>query len=121
MDAPSTVTFLLSRMMILAVQEKKLQFTIPHFPMTSEKGNTRKGFVEPAKFRALTLCRNICVPICCSIMPVPISKELRAMLKKLFWRNGPVFDTCNFRKAVVGQPIRNRRCAQRSKTFPNFA
>ncbi len=93
---------LLRRMMILAVQEKKLQFTILHSPMTSEKGNTRKGFVDlPSSANSLTLCRNICVPICCSIMPVPIFKELRAMLKKLFRGNGPVFDTCNFRKTFV--------------------
>jgi integrase len=40
-------------MMVLTVRKRKLQFTIPHFGMTSEAGNTRKGFLEPAKFAEL--------------------------------------------------------------------
>jgi integrase len=44
---------LLRRMIVLTVQERKLQFTMPHFPMTSEAGNARQGFVEPAKFDEL--------------------------------------------------------------------
>jgi integrase len=44
---------LLRQMMVLTVREKKLQFTMPHFPMVSEEGNARKGFVEPSKFREL--------------------------------------------------------------------
>ncbi len=130
---------LLRRMMTLTVQEKKLQFNMPHFPMTSEKGNARKGFVEPAKFRELlnampehlrpyllfyyeTGCRPkaakqivwdwvnlnegmIYIPDNVTkndeYLPVPVSEELQAMLKKLFRRDGPVFDTCNFRKAFI--------------------
>src|SRR5271155_4855003 len=44
---------LLRRMMVLTVRQKKLQFTMPYFPMTSEKGNARQEFVEPAKFDEL--------------------------------------------------------------------
>jgi integrase len=129
---------LLRRMMTLTVQEKKLQFTLPHFPMTSEKGNARKGFVEPAKFAELleamperlrpyllffydeTGCRPkatkqivwewvnlddgmIYIPDNTTKndepLPLPISAQLRGLLKKLFRKNGPVFDTSNFRKA----------------------
>jgi integrase len=44
---------LLRRMLVLTVEEKKLQFQVPKFPMTSEKDNVRQGFVKPAKFREL--------------------------------------------------------------------
>jgi hypothetical protein len=44
---------LLRRMMVLTIEEKKLQFTMPKFPTTSEAGNARQGFVEPAKFNEL--------------------------------------------------------------------
>jgi integrase len=44
---------MLRRMMVLTVREKKLQFTIPYFPMTSEAGNTRKGFLKPDQFAKL--------------------------------------------------------------------
>jgi integrase len=128
---------LLRRMMTLTIREKKLQFLMPHFPMTSEKGNVRKGFVEPAKFRELldampeTLrpyllffyesgCRPkaarqivwewvdlkeefIHLPTLITkndeALPLPISVELKGMLKKLFRKAGPIFDATNFRKA----------------------
>jgi integrase len=44
---------LLRRMIVLTVREKKLQYAIPYFPMTSESGNARQGFVEPARFNEL--------------------------------------------------------------------
>jgi integrase len=44
---------LLRRMMVLTIREKKLQYAIPHFPMTSEIGNARQGFVQPAQFNEL--------------------------------------------------------------------
>jgi hypothetical protein len=44
---------LLRRMMVLTVRQKKLQFTMPYFPMTSEAGNERTAFVTPVKFREL--------------------------------------------------------------------
>ena len=44
---------MLRRMMVLTVREKKLQFTMPYFPMTSEAGNTRKGFLKPEQFAEL--------------------------------------------------------------------
>jgi len=44
---------LLRRMMVLTVRQKKLQFTMPYFPMTSEAGNERTAFVTPVKFRDL--------------------------------------------------------------------
>jgi integrase len=33
-------------------------------------------------------------------LPVPMRQQLCAMLRKLFHKDGPVFDTTNFRKAV---------------------
>jgi integrase len=44
---------LLRRVMNLTVRKKKLQFTVPYFSMTNEAGNTRTGFLEPAKFAEL--------------------------------------------------------------------
>lgn len=41
---------LLRRMMRLTAWEKDLHFVMPHFPMTSEAGNTRKGFLKPDGF-----------------------------------------------------------------------
>jgi integrase len=41
---------LLRRMMRLTAWERNLQFVIPHFPMTSEGGNARKGFLKPEQF-----------------------------------------------------------------------
>jgi integrase len=44
---------LLRRMMTLTVRERKLQFAKPYFPMVSEEGNVRKGFVTPEQFAKL--------------------------------------------------------------------
>ena len=44
---------LLRRMLVSTVEEKKLQFHLPKFPMVSEKDNVRQGFAEPARFREL--------------------------------------------------------------------
>jgi integrase len=41
---------MLRRMMMLTAWEKNLQFIMPHFPMASEVGNARKGFVKPDQF-----------------------------------------------------------------------
>jgi integrase len=41
---------MLRRMMMLTAWEKNLQFIMPHFPMTSEVGNARKGFIKPDQF-----------------------------------------------------------------------
>ena len=40
-------------MMNLTIREKKLQFAKPYFPMVSEEGKVRKGFVTPEQFDKL--------------------------------------------------------------------
>jgi integrase len=128
---------LLRRMLNLTVRVKRLQFSVPYFPMTSEAGNTRTGFLEPAKFGELleampenlrpyllfyyeTGCRPkvtrqivwdwvrldegmIYIPDNTTkngeYLPVPLRQQLCGMLKKLFHRDGPEFDTTNIRKA----------------------
>ena len=37
----------------LTIREKKLQFAKPYFPMVSEEGKVRKGFVTPEQFDKL--------------------------------------------------------------------
>jgi integrase len=44
---------ILRRMMNLTIREKKLQFAKPYFPMVSEEGKVRKGFVTPEQFGKL--------------------------------------------------------------------
>jgi site-specific recombinase XerC len=44
---------ILRRMMNLTIREKKLQCAKPYFPMVSEEGKVRKGFVTPEQFRKL--------------------------------------------------------------------
>ena len=44
---------ILRRMMNLTIREKKLQFAKPYFPMVSEAGKVRKGFVTPEQFDEL--------------------------------------------------------------------
>jgi len=44
---------ILRRMMNLTIQERKLQFAKPYFPMVSEAGRVRKGFVTPEQFDKL--------------------------------------------------------------------
>ena len=44
---------LVRRMMNLTIREKKLQFAKPYFPMVSEAGKVRKGFVTPEQFHKL--------------------------------------------------------------------
>jgi integrase len=44
---------ILRRMMNLTIREKKLQFAKPYFPMVSEAGKVRKGFVTPEQFHKL--------------------------------------------------------------------
>jgi len=44
---------ILRRMMNLTIREKKLQFAKPYFPMVSEEGKVRKGFVTPEQFDKL--------------------------------------------------------------------
>lgn len=44
---------ILRRMMNLTIRERKLQFAKPYFPMVSEAGKIRKGFVTPEKFNKL--------------------------------------------------------------------
>jgi integrase len=116
---------LLRRMMVLTVREKKIQFTMPYFPMISEAHNARQGFVDPAKFWELLdaiaeklrpqASRKIVwgwvnldesvIYIPSNVtktkdpLPVPLSEKLVAMLRKKFRTDGPVFDTTNFRRA----------------------
>lgn len=44
---------ILRRMINLTIQERKLQFAKPYFPMVSEVGKVRKGFVTPEQFDKL--------------------------------------------------------------------
>jgi integrase len=44
---------ILRGMMNLTIREKKLQFAKPYFPMVSEAGKVRKGFVTPEQFNKL--------------------------------------------------------------------
>jgi len=44
---------LLRRMIRLTVREKKLSFAVPYFPMVSEAGRVRKGFLRPEQFAKL--------------------------------------------------------------------
>jgi integrase len=44
---------ILRRMMNLTIQERKLQFAKPYFPMVSEAGKVRQGFVTPERFGKL--------------------------------------------------------------------
>ena len=44
---------ILRRMMGLTIREKKLQFAKPYFPIVSEAGKVRKGFVTPEQFDKL--------------------------------------------------------------------
>jgi integrase len=128
---------LLRRMIVLTVRQKKLQFTLPYFPMTSELGNTRQGFLEPAKFvqlrNAMPKCLHPYVTFLYTTgsrtgaaveilwdwvnlkeqiieipegvtkngeaLTLPIDPELLSMLKRMFRKEGTVFDTTNFRKA----------------------
>lgn len=44
---------LLRRMIRLSVRERKLSFAVPYFPMVSEAGRVRKGFLPPEQFAKL--------------------------------------------------------------------